>query len=54
MNSKNIDETQFDIKPYNFDYGAGKCGELEEIWKDFCKENGVMQNSSIGIYISNI
>jgi len=38
---KRDDETQFDIIPANFDYGIGKCTELEELWKDFCKENGI-------------
>ena len=45
------DETQFDIKPSNFDYGAGKCEELEELWRDFCKENGFKQNSIKKVYI---
>lgn len=45
------DETQFDVKPHNFDYGAGKCPELEELWRDFCKENGFKQNSVTEIYI---
>lgn len=48
--NKMEDETQFDIKPCKFDYGVGKCRELEELWKDFCKENGFKQNSVIKIY----
>jgi len=47
------DETQFDVKPYNFDYGIGKCEELEELWRDFCKENGFKQNSVLGVYLIN-
>lgn len=43
------DETQFDVKPYKFDYGIGKCPELAELWKEFCKENGFRQNSVLGI-----
>ena len=55
MNNDNKeDETQFDIKPHNFDYGAGRCKELEELWKDFCKENRFKQNSVTEIYIPNI
>ena len=48
------DETQFDIKPSNFDYAQGKCQELEELWKDFCKENGLKQNSVTEIYFANL
>lgn len=48
--NKMEDETQFDIKPCKFDYGVGKCRELEELWKDFCKENGFRQNSVLKIY----
>ena len=47
------DETQFDIKPYRFDYGVGRCSELVELWKEFCKENGFKQNSVLEIYIVN-
>lgn len=43
------DETQFDIKPYKFDYGTGKCKELVDLWKEFCKENSFKQNSVMGI-----
>jgi len=50
---KRDDETQFDIIPANFDYGIGKCTELEELWKDFCKENGIFQNSVKEIYLAN-
>lgn len=53
-NNNHEDETQFDIKPHNFDYGAGKCSELEELWKDFCKENGFKQNSVTEIYMPNL
>lgn len=54
INNENcVDETQFDIKPYKFDYGEGKCKELVELWRDFCKENGLKQNSVTEIYISN-
>ena len=50
INSEGVeDETQFDIKPYYFDYGVGKCEELVELWKEFCKENGFKQNSVLGI-----
>lgn len=47
------DETQFDIKPSNFDYAQGKCSELVELWKEFCKENDFKQNSVIEIYLEN-
>ncbi len=43
------DETQFDIKPYRFDYVIGKCNELVELWHTFCKENGFKQSSVSGI-----
>ena len=46
------DETQFDIKPHRFDYGIGKCDELVELWKEFCKENGYRQNSVLEIYVN--
>ena len=45
------DQTQFDIKPTSFDYGIGKCNELMELWKDFCKENSFKQNSVLSISI---
>lgn len=45
------DQTQMDIVPSNFDYGTGKCDELVELWKEFCKENKFNQNSVIGIEI---
>lgn len=48
------DETQFDIVPRNFYYGAGKCKELEELWRDFCKENKLKRNSVTKIYIPKI
>ena len=38
------DETQFDILPANFDYGAGKCPELVELWKEFCKSSNIAYN----------
>ena len=39
------DETQLDIRPESYDYKNGRCAELEEIWKEFCKENRIQQNS---------
>lgn len=48
------DETQFDIKPYRFDYGTGQCKELVDLWKEFCKENSFKQNSVINISLANI
>lgn len=48
------DETQFDIKPHRFDCGIGKCDDLVELWRDFCKENGYRQNSVIGICFANM
>lgn len=53
-NENKEDETQFDIKPHNFDYGSGKCAELVELWREFCKENKIRQNSVMEIYIPNI
>lgn len=44
------DETQFDILPAQFDYEAGKCKELECLWKEFCLENGYSQDSVTEIY----
>ena len=43
------DCTQFDVRSSNLDYINGKCKELEELWKDFCRENGFHQNSIIQI-----
>ena len=43
------DETEFDIPPHHFDTGRGKCEELEALWKDFCKENNLQQNTVISI-----
>lgn len=48
------DETQFDIKPSNFDYVQGKCPKLIELWKGFCRENDFKQNSVIRVYMANI
>lgn len=45
------DQTQFDVEPALFDYGLGKCPDLVDLWKDFCKENNFKQNSVIGIHI---
>jgi len=45
------DETEFDIKPSHFDYVVGKCRDLEELWRDFCKENHFKQNAVTGLYI---
>ena len=39
------DETQFDIVPACFDTDRRKCRELEELWKEFCRENGFRTNS---------
>ena len=50
-NNKMEDQTQFDIKPSSFDYGIGKCIELVELWKEFCKENSIKQNSVLSISI---
>lgn len=52
--NNNEDETQFDIIPANFDYGTGKCPELVELWKTFCKENNFKQNSVKEIYIPGL
>lgn len=49
--NKQEDQTQFDIKPTSFDYGIGKCDELVELWKEFCKENSFKQNSVLSISI---
>ena len=55
INSDNReDETQFDIRPANLDYATGKCPELVELWKEFCKENGFKQNSVQRIYIPGL
>lgn len=48
-NNGNDDETEFDIPPHRLDTGTGKCKELEELWKDFCKENNLKQNTVISI-----
>lgn len=48
-NNGQEDETEFDIKPAHFDYVQGKCKELEDLWKEFCKENNFKQNSVISI-----
>lgn len=45
------DETQMDVLPAYFDYGAGKCHEIELLWKEFCKENKFYQNSVTAVYI---
>ena len=52
LNSNNQEEqTQFDIKPADFDYGVGKCSKLVELWKGFCKDNSFRQNSVLSISI---
>lgn len=48
------DETQFDIPPHRFDYGKGECEELESLWKEFCKENGLHQNSIANLYFAEV
>ena len=45
------DETQFDISPADFHYISGKCKELVLLWKDFCTENQIKQNTVDSIYI---
>ncbi len=49
---KTEDETQFDIKPHQFDYLNGKCPELEKLWKNFCEENHIKQSAVIAINIA--
>lgn len=51
LNNSREDQTQFDIKPTSFDYGVGKCTELVDLWKEFCKENSFKQNSVLNISI---
>lgn len=48
------DETQFDILPYRLDYGRGVCEELEELWKNFCKENNFHQNSIMQLHFAGV
>lgn len=48
------DQTQLDVHPYQFDYIQRKCKELSSLWKDFCKENGFMQNSITGLSLANL
>lgn len=48
------DQTQMDVKPSDFDYGAGKCKDLVELWKEFCKENNFKQNSVTEIEIVGV
>lgn len=45
------DCTQFGVNPCYLDYLNGKCEELEEMWKDFCRCNGFRQNSIIRISV---
>ena len=52
--NKRPDETQFDILPAHFDYGKGECRDLEELWKEFCKENNFRQNSITNLYFDAI
>ena len=47
----NDDKTQMDVKPADFDYMTGKCKDLVDLWKHFCKENGFKQNSVESICI---
>ena len=52
INDRNIeDQTQFDIRPARFCHITGKCADLEELWKTFCKENQFRLNSVISIEI---
>lgn len=52
-NDKNErDKTQFGVNPCYLDYHNGKCRELEELWIEFCKENGFRQNSIIQISLA--
>lgn len=48
------EQTQLDVYPFQFDYIQRKCKELQEIWKEFCMENGFKQNSIICISIANL
>ena len=48
------DETQMDVRPANFDYAAGKCPDLVELWNGFCAENGFNKNSVMYIYIPGL
>jgi len=43
------DQTQFDIFPYQFDYVQRRCDALNELWKEFCKENRFNHNSITSI-----
>lgn len=55
VNSDGIeDETQMDVRPADFDYGAGKCSALVELWNDFCEENGFNKNSVMYICIPGL
>jgi hypothetical protein len=53
LNKGEYDQTQMDVYPYQFDHLAGKCEELEELWREFCLENGFKQNSIIEITLVN-
>ncbi len=48
------DQTQLDVYPYQYDYIQGRCKELQELWKDFCKDNGFKQNSITGMSLANL
>ena len=48
-NEGHLDQTQLDVMPYKFDAVRRKCKELNELWREFCKENGFKQNSITGI-----
>ena len=44
LNGTVIDETEFCIRSYD-------VAELNALYRDFCKENGLSNNSVIGVYI---
>ena len=55
INSDGVaDETQFDIATHRLDHVIGKCDELVDLWKEFCKENGFRQNSITRIYFAAV
>lgn len=46
------DETQFDIRPIDFDFSTGECQDLIDLWEDFCRENDIDQNSVESLYMA--
>ena len=47
----NEDKTQMDVRPADFDCWNGKCKDLVDLWRCFCKENGFKEYSVESICI---